>query len=73
MRRQHRLSQSASDRADYDPARFRRDWAIAGDFLLQGRVGRPSNIAAYTLFLTSEESAWVTGTHLYIDRGNAVI
>ncbi len=35
----------------------------------QGRVGRPEDIAKAVLFLASDESAFITGTHLYVDNG----
>jgi len=34
-----------------------------------GRLGAPSDIAAYATYLASDESAWVTGTVLAIDGG----
>lgn len=35
----------------------------------QGRVGRPEDIAKAVLFLACDESAFITGTHLYVDNG----
>lgn len=35
----------------------------------QGRVGRSEDIAKAVLFLASDESAFITGTHLYVDNG----
>ena len=35
----------------------------------QGRVGQPEDIARAVLFLASEESGFITGTHLYVDNG----
>jgi meso-butanediol dehydrogenase / (S,S)-butanediol dehydrogenase / diacetyl reductase len=46
---------------------------IARDFLVLGRVGQPSDIANYGLFLASDESRWITGTDLLIDGGHAVL
>lgn len=34
-----------------------------------GRVGEPEEVAACALFLTSDESSWVTGTALVVDGG----
>ena len=34
-----------------------------------GRFGRPEDVAFGCLYLTSDESAWVTGTELVIDGG----
>jgi len=35
----------------------------------QGRMGRPEDIAGAVVFLLSEESAFITGTHLFVDNG----
>jgi NAD(P)-dependent dehydrogenase (short-subunit alcohol dehydrogenase family) len=34
-----------------------------------GRVGTPDDVANAVLFLASDMSAWVTGTHLIVDGG----
>ena len=41
---------------------------IAGFYPL-GRVGEPSDIAAATAFLASDEAAWITGINLPVDGG----
>ena len=35
----------------------------------QGRMGRPEDIAGAVVFLLSDESAFITGTHLFVDNG----
>lgn len=35
----------------------------------QGRIGRPEEVAQAALFLASDESSFVNGTHLYVDNG----
>ncbi|HVZ13858.1 MAG TPA: SDR family oxidoreductase, partial [Bauldia sp.] len=35
----------------------------------QGRMGRPDDIAGAVVFLLSEESRFITGTHLFVDNG----
>jgi NAD(P)-dependent dehydrogenase (short-subunit alcohol dehydrogenase family) len=35
----------------------------------QGRIGEPEEVAKAALFLASEESSFVNGTHLFVDNG----
>ena len=35
----------------------------------QGRIGEPEEVAQAALFLASDESSFVTGTHLFVDNG----
>jgi NAD(P)-dependent dehydrogenase (short-subunit alcohol dehydrogenase family) len=35
----------------------------------QGRMGRPEDIAGAVVFLLSDESQFITGTHLFVDNG----
>lgn len=35
----------------------------------QGRMGRPDDIAGAVVFLLSDEAAFITGTHLFVDNG----
>jgi NAD(P)-dependent dehydrogenase (short-subunit alcohol dehydrogenase family) len=35
----------------------------------QGRIGRPEEVAQAALFLASDESSFVNGTHLFVDNG----
>lgn len=35
----------------------------------QGRIGEPEEVARAALFLASDESSFVTGTHLFVDNG----
>lgn len=44
-----------------------------GQFLVLGRVGQPADIAAYALFLATDEASWINGTDLLIDGGHAVL
>lgn len=43
------------------------EWAIEGTPMK--RLGRPEEIAALALFLSSDESSFITGTHIVIDGG----
>jgi hypothetical protein len=36
-----------------------------------GRLGRPDEVAAAALFLSSDDSTFTTGSELYVDRGAA--
>jgi len=38
-----------------------------------GRVGRPEDIANAVAFLASDESAFITGTELFVDGGLAQV
>ncbi len=42
------------------------DAAIAAQ---QGRMGQPEDVARAALYLASDESAFITGTHLFVDNG----
>jgi NAD(P)-dependent dehydrogenase (short-subunit alcohol dehydrogenase family) len=42
------------------------DAAIA---MQQGRMGRPEDVARAALYLASDESEFITGTHLFVDNG----
>jgi NAD(P)-dependent dehydrogenase (short-subunit alcohol dehydrogenase family) len=35
----------------------------------QGRMGRPEDVAGAVVFLLSDEAAFITGTHLFVDNG----
>jgi NAD(P)-dependent dehydrogenase (short-subunit alcohol dehydrogenase family) len=35
----------------------------------QGRMGKPEDIAGAVVFLLSDEAAFITGTHLFVDNG----
>lgn len=35
----------------------------------QGRIGDPEEVARAALFLVSDESSFITGTHLFVDNG----
>ncbi len=39
----------------------------------QGRIGKPEEVAQAALFLASDESSFVNGTHLYVDNGFTAI
>jgi NAD(P)-dependent dehydrogenase (short-subunit alcohol dehydrogenase family) len=38
-----------------------------------GRPGEPEDIVYAALYLSSDESRWVTGTHLVVDGGSSVL
>ena len=46
------------------------DAAIAAQ---QGRMGEPEDVARAALYLASDESAFVTGAHLFVDNGFTAI
>jgi NAD(P)-dependent dehydrogenase (short-subunit alcohol dehydrogenase family) len=52
------------------------DWdailAAWGKNIPLGRVGRPEDVASSILFLSCQESAWITGTTLVIDGGATI-
>jgi NAD(P)-dependent dehydrogenase (short-subunit alcohol dehydrogenase family) len=35
----------------------------------QGRIGEPEDVARAALYLASDESRFITGTHLFVDNG----
>jgi glucose 1-dehydrogenase len=37
--------------------------------IVLGRLGRPEDVASLAVFLASEDSAWMTGTTVYVDGG----
>ncbi|SDP55769.1 NAD(P)-dependent dehydrogenase, short-chain alcohol dehydrogenase family [Phyllobacterium sp. YR620] len=39
----------------------------------QGRIGEPEEVARAALFLASDESSFITGTHLFVDNGFTAI
>jgi len=39
----------------------------------QGRIGEPEDIARAALYLASDESEFVSGTHLFVDNGFTAI
>ncbi|MEK1891486.1 MAG: SDR family oxidoreductase [Phyllobacterium sp.] len=39
----------------------------------QGRIGEPEEVARAALFLASDESTFITGTHLFVDNGFTAI
>lgn len=47
--------------------------ALFGDRVPLGRLGRPEDIASAVSFLASEDSAYVTGTELFVDGGMAQV
>jgi NAD(P)-dependent dehydrogenase (short-subunit alcohol dehydrogenase family) len=43
------------------------------DTFVMGRMARPEEVVNYAVFLATDESSYVTGTHLLIDGGQAVL
>ncbi len=46
-----------------------RDVSDAAISARQGRVGEPDDVAKAALFLASDDAAFITGTHLFVDNG----
>lgn len=59
------LTQAWHERVERDPAVFDR---IRQCFPL-GRVGKPADVAGVVAFLTSDETAWMTGASIVLDGG----
>lgn len=53
-----------------DEAEFNRE---LGERYPLRRIGHPKDVAAATLYLASDEAAWVTGQELYVDGGISVV
>lgn len=49
--------------------RFGVDVSDAALAAQQGRIGEPEEVANAALFLASDESSFITGTHLFVDNG----
>lgn len=52
-----------------DLRRYGVDVSDAAIAALQGRMGEPEEVARAALFLASDESSFVNGTHLFVDNG----
>ncbi|MFO1169984.1 MAG: SDR family oxidoreductase [Hyphomicrobiaceae bacterium] len=39
----------------------------------QGRIGEPEDVARAALYLASDQSAFITGTHLFVDNGFSAV
>ena len=48
-------------------------WSRTGTTKAAGRLGSPDDIAAATLYLASEEAAYVTGQTLHVNGGMAMV
>src|SRR4051794_15913233 len=56
-----------------DLSRLGTDASEAAINAQQGRIGEPEDVARAALYLASDESAFVTGTHLFVDNGFTAI
>jgi 3-oxoacyl-[acyl-carrier protein] reductase len=46
--------------------------ALADNFAIIGRIGKPEDIANMNLFLASDEAEWVTGSTIMVDGGTNI-
>jgi NAD(P)-dependent dehydrogenase (short-subunit alcohol dehydrogenase family) len=46
---------------------------LRGSTVPMGRMGEPDEVAKVALFLASDDSAFVTGTELFVDGGLAQV
>ena len=63
IRTPHGLSEIA------ELARYGVDASEAALAAQQGRIGEPEDVARAALYLASDQSAFITGTHLFVDNG----